>query len=107
MTKGTDIGCDWGMPGDNLDKMPDDLLPVFARQTVKHRQMRGQKISIRRKVLPTKTIKWLEVAVGNAGRQDQRLKGFQGIKPSSMRVSEIEIELRLFRTIGILVAGQR
>jgi hypothetical protein len=106
MTKATDVSCGWSVPCRNLDKMLDNLLPVFAGQTVKHRQMRCQKISIRRKVLLTKKIKWLEVAVGYACRQDQRLKGFQDTRPS-MRVSEIQIELRLFRTIGILIVGQR
>lgn len=106
MTKATDVSCDWSVPCRNLDKMLDDLLPAFAGQTVKHRQMRRQKISIRWKVLLTKTIKWLEVAVGNARRQDQGLKSFQDTGPS-MRVSEIQIERRLFRTISILVVGQR
>lgn len=68
MTKATDVSSDWRVPCCNLDKMLDDLLPVFAGQTVKHRQVSREEISIRRKVLLTKTIKWLEVTVGNACR---------------------------------------
>ncbi len=40
MTKVTDVSCDWSIPCRNLDKMLDNLLPAFAGQTVKHRQMR-------------------------------------------------------------------
>lgn len=86
--------------------MLDNLLSAFAGQTVKHRPVGYQKISIRWKVLLTKTTKWLEVAVGNACREDQGLKGFHDTRPS-MQVSKIQIELRLCRTIGILVLGQR
>jgi hypothetical protein len=88
MTKATDLSCDWRAACRNLDKMLDNLLPVFAGQTMKHRQVSCEEVSIRRKVLLTKSIKWLEVAVGNAGRQDERLKGFQDTKPS-LRVSDI------------------
>lgn len=88
MTKATDVSCDWRVPCRNFDQMLDNFFPVLAWQTVKHRQVSRQEISVRRKVLLTKTIKWLEVAVGHACRQDERLKGFQDNKPS-LRVSDI------------------
>jgi hypothetical protein len=104
MTKATDVSRDWAVLGCYLDKMLDNLLPVFAGQTMKHRQMCCQKIPLRRKVLLAKTIKWLEVVVANACREDQGLERFQETRPS-MCVLENEIELRLFGTI--LVGGQR
>lgn len=97
MAKATDVGRDWRALCRNIDKMLDYLLPVFAGQTVKHRQVSREKISIRRKVLLTKTIEWLEVAVGNACCQDQRLKSFQNTKPS-LRVSDIGCSLAANRT---------
>jgi hypothetical protein len=57
-------------------------------------------------VVLTQKIERLEIAFLHACRQDERLKGFQDTRPST-RVSEIQIELRLFGTIGILVVGPR
>jgi hypothetical protein len=55
----------------------------------------AKKVSIPRKVLLAKMIKWGKLAIRNACRQDQGLKGFQIARPF-MSISETEIELRLF-----------
>ncbi|WP_343048701.1 PAS domain-containing protein [Rhizobium rhizoryzae] len=97
MTKATDDSRDWSMPCRNIYQMLDNLFLVFAGNTVKHCQVGAKKVSVSRKVRLTKTVKRLKVAAANVCCQDQRLKRFQSTRPS-LRVSEIEIELRLFRS---------
>lgn len=71
MTKATDVSRDWAVLNGNCGHMRNQLISVFAGQTMKHRQVSRQEISIRRKVLLTQKIEWLKVVLLDMRREDE------------------------------------